>query len=90
MITLEELKTAVRITSNKLNDEVQDTMDAALLDLATAGVKSVDDALIDLAIKLYARWYFDYCSEGERYQKAYTDLKSALALTPEYNGGTAQ
>ncbi len=87
MITVEEVKAAIRVTSNKLDAEVQSTIDAALLDLGTAGVQEVDDALVDQAVKQYARWYFDYMGKAEQYQKAYFDLKSALSLIPEYNGG---
>lgn len=44
MITVEEVKVAIRVTSSKLDDEVQSTIDAAVLDLGTAGVQAVDDA----------------------------------------------
>ena len=47
----------------------------------------MDDALIGQAIKQYARWQFDYMGKADQYQKAYVDLKSALSLIPEYNGG---
>lgn len=86
-MTLEEGKAAVRITNSRLDQEVQDTMDAALLDLGTAGVRGVQDALIDMAVKQYLRWQFNYMGKAEQYQKAYADLKSALSLIPEYNGG---
>ena len=86
-MTLEEGKSAVRITNSRLDQEVQDTMDAALLDLGTAGVVAVDDALVDAAVRQYLRWQFDYMGKGEQYQRAYNDLKSALSLIPEYNVG---
>lgn len=87
MITIEEVKAAIRVTSSNLDDEVQSTIDAALLDLGTAGVQAVDDSLVGQAVKQYARWYFNYMGKAEQYQRAYTDLKSALSLIPEYNGG---
>lgn len=87
MITVEEVKAAIRVTSSKLDEEVQSTIDAAFLDLGTAGVQKVDDALVDQAVKQYARWQFDYMGKADQYQRAYTDLKSALSLIPEYNGG---
>lgn len=89
MITVEEVKAAIRVTSDKLNVEVQSVIDAALLDLGTAGVREVDDALVGMAVKQYARWQFDYLGKAEQYQRAYADLKSALSLIPEYNGGGA-
>lgn len=87
MVTVEEIKAAIRVTSSKLDNEVQETINAALLDLGTAGVQEVDDALVAQAVKQYARWYFNYMGKAEQYQKAYADLKSALSLIPEYNGG---
>ena len=89
MITVEKVKAAIRVTSSKLDDEVQSTIDAAILDLGTAGVQNADDALIDMAVKLYARWQFNYQNKADQYQRAYYDLKSVLSLIPEYNGGTA-
>lgn len=87
MISVDEVKAAIRVTSSKLDDEVQSAIAAALLDLGTAGVREVDDALVGQAVKQYARWYFNYMGEADQYMKAYTDLKSALSLIPEYNGG---
>lgn len=89
MITVEEVKAAIRVTSSKLDAEVQAVISAALLDLGTAGVQEVDDALVGQAVKQYARWYFNYMGKAEQYWKAYQDLKSALSLIPEYNGGGA-
>lgn len=88
MLTIEEGKKAVRVTASQLDDEVRDTIAAAVLDLGTAGVKDANDMLTDTAIRLYLRWHFDYMGKAEQYQRAYSDLKSVLALMPEYNGGT--
>ena len=88
MLTLDEGKNAIRVTTSKLDQEVSDTIAAAVLDLGTAGVKDANDMLTDTAIRLYLRWHFDYMGKAEQYQRAYSDLKSVLALMPEYNGGT--
>ena len=63
----------------------QDTIDAAVLDLRTAGAGRGDvDALTSMAVKLYARWQFDYRGKGEQYRQAYESLKAVLSLCPEY------
>lgn len=88
MITVDEVKTALRITHDKLNDEIQGTIDAAMLDLMSAGMdRTASDALVYMAIKLYAKWQYDYCGKGEQYGKAYGDLKTVLALV---NGEVAE
>lgn len=88
MITVDEVKTALRITHDKLNDEIQSTIIAAMLDLMSAGMDGrVSDELVDTAIKLYAKWQYDYCGKGEQYGKAYGDLKTVLALV---NGEVAE
>ena len=85
MVTLEQGKTAIRITNDHLDDEVQSALDAALLDLGTAGVSPGEgDALVDQAVKLYARWQFDFCGQGERYRQAYEALKACLSLVSGY------
>lgn len=44
----------------------------------------VVDALTRMAVKLYARWQFDYRGKGEQYRQAYESLKAVLSLCPEY------
>lgn len=87
MITVDEVKTALRMTAGPtaLDWEVHDTIEAARLDLATAGVMIGEgDALTDMAIKLYAKRQFDFCGQGEKYGAAYEDLKKVLSLCGDY------
>lgn len=87
MITIEEVKKAIRISHNSLDDEVLATMEAAKLDLGTAGMTETDNALVNQAIKLYCMWYFDYNNKAEQYRQGYDNLKSVLALVyPERSG----
>ena len=78
MLTVQELRPYLRLTSEKLDSEIQGTMDAAKLDLSTSG--DVDNALTDMAVKLYARWKFNYADKGDQYRRDYLELKTALAL----------
>ena len=80
MLTVQELRSYLRLTSEKLDSEIQGTMDAAKLDLSTSGMGDVDNALTDMAVKLYARWKFNYADKGDQYRRDYLELKAALAL----------
>ena len=56
MLTVQEVRSYLRLTSEKLDSEIQATMDAAQLDLSVGGMEDVDNPLVDMAGKLYARW----------------------------------
>ena len=59
MVTVEELRLALRLSNGALDSEILDTRDAALLDLRAAGVDPGEgDALVRQAVKLYARTKF--------------------------------
>ena len=83
MISLETARTALRFVTNEFDGEIQDTMNAAVLDLEHAGMKSApeNDPLVEMAVKLYLRWQFDYCGRGTEYEHAYNGLKNSLALS---------
>lgn len=70
MSQVEDIRRALRISNNSLDDEIRDTIDAAVLDLRTAGAGRGDvDALTSMAVKLYARWQFDYRGKGSSTDK---------------------
>ena len=54
---LEKIKLALRIKNNATDDDIQDTIDAALFDLRVSGVVNLDesDPLIIQAVKLYCK-----------------------------------
>lgn len=82
------VRTALRVSNDRLDGEIQDTIDAALLDLKTAGVDTQAlDALVLMAVKLYARWKFDFLGKGEEYRRDYNDLKALLATCGDARGG---
>ena len=81
----EDIRRALRISSNSLDDESQDTIEAAVLVLRAAGAVRGDvDALTGMAVRLYARWRFAYRGKGEQYRPASESLKAVLAISPEY------
>ena len=95
MAFIDDLKLHLRITTNALDVEVQDLMDAAELDLALSGVdpvKIVDtDPLIRRAITVYCKAHFGYDNpDHERLLKAYEMLKMHLTLAGDYRVGDAE
>ncbi|MGS0745562.1 phage head-tail connector protein [Syntrophomonas erecta subsp. sporosyntropha] len=80
------VKENLRITTTALDTDLQDDIDAALMDLQRVGIDVTDQSqpLIIKAVKLYCRWQQDYMGKGEQYCKAYTGLMQALSLAGDY------
>lgn len=86
---LQKIKTSLRIKHSQLDDDVQSTIEACLIDLQLAGIQRIDteDALIYRAVQLYCK--ATYGSEfSEKYMESYNMLKISLALAGDYNGAT--
>lgn len=80
-------KLALRISHTALDSEIQDVIDAALLSLQKHGVATTgheDDALIINAVKLYARWQFNYMNKADQFEKAWNAALIVLALCGDY------
>ena len=85
--TLGKLKLALRISHNKLDEDIQADVDACLADLATCGVinPQASDPLIYNAVKLFLRSsYTDDPVKGTEYLKRYEALKSSLRMAEGY------
>lgn len=84
---LEKIKTSLRISHSSLDDEIQDVIDAALLSLGAHGINAENDndPLIVNAVKMYARWQFDYCGKSDQWEKAWNASIIVLALCGDYN-----
>lgn len=84
---VESAKGWLRITTDKRDDEIRQTMEACLIDLSNGGVKVIDlhDSAIQQAVKLYLKAQFGYDLEAEKFGKAYEFLKAGLALSGDYN-----
>lgn len=84
MVTVQDIKTALRINHAVLDQEVQATIAAAVLDLQSAGMPlGVDNALSDEAIRQYCKWRYDYMGKAAQYEHSYDRLKSVLAMLPK-------
>ena len=93
----DDVKQALRISASNtaFDDEVQNLIDAARLDLQQAGVsktvidQSEIDPLIKRAVITYAKANFGYDNpEADRFNDAYIMLKQHLSLYGDYKDAT--
>lgn len=83
---LDKVRKVLRITHNKLDDELQDVIKACEEDLKHAGI-SIDenDPLIQQAIKTYARAEYETdVNKANRLSQAYVSLKISMCLSGDY------
>lgn len=89
---LDGVKLALRVTTNEFDTEIQELIDAAVADLALAGVspekaQDMTDPLIKRAVITYCKAHFGYDNpDADRLQKSYDMLKMHLTLSTEYTG----
>ena len=93
---LNKVKTALRHSSDALDGEIQDTIDACYRDMTRVGIAIYDennnvkesiktDALIVSCQKQYARWQFNFENAAERYKNAYESMRDGMSLSGDYN-----
>lgn len=86
---LEKIKLSLRVDSDDLDEEIQDTIDACKADLKLSGVLESKilggDSLILRAVKVFCKSEFSTDDrEAERYRKSFQMLKDHLCLSVEY------
>jgi len=86
-VTTEQMRSMVRISHTKLDDELGELKGACLADLSMGGVNTIPDGdMLSLAtLRLYLRWQMNYNGEAERYMQAYQSAKIAMSLASEYS-----
>lgn len=85
---LEKIKTALRISHNKLDNEIQDVIDAAMTSLDVHGINASghdSDPLILNAVKLYAKWQMNYMDKADQFERAWKAAVIMLSLSGEFN-----
>ena len=93
---LDKIKLSMRIFHNVLDSDIKSNIDACMLDLERVGVSkesanhTSEDALIVKAAELYCKWQYDFNSKGDRYEKAYLNLRDAISLCDTYIAGSEQ
>ena len=89
---LDKIKTALRITHNKLDDEIRQYISSAFADLERVGVAVPDNSenaapLLETAVKIYVLAKYDFLGKGKQYQADYEKLRDALSLSEKYRSG---
>jgi len=91
MATLDDVKTALRISHTAFDSEIADLILEAISDLKLSGVSELkvtdeSDPLIKRAIKIYCKANFGFDNpDAERLQESYKMLKQHLCLAGDYN-----
>lgn len=83
---LEKVKLALRITTDAFDDELNDLIDAAKLDLGIAGVvvPSNIDAIVTRAIITYCKMSFGLPEDYDQLKRAYDEQKAQLSNATGY------
>lgn len=90
---LQDVKDALRVNGEDLNNEILDLIESAKADLILSGVnkdKVIDtDPLIKRAIIVYCKANFGYddVNMATRFEQSYISLKHHLTLSTEYTVG---
>jgi len=79
---IEKVKFALRIVSDDFNDQIKQLIEAALLDLETAGVTNNDltNALVLQAVTTYCRLHFGEPDEFDRLKQSYDEQKAQMSM----------
>lgn len=81
-------RTALRISHQKLDEEIEANILACKKDMERVGITKTDDAdpIIHKLIELYLKGQFNFMAEGETFEKAYREMRNGLSLCGDYNG----
>jgi len=83
---IDDVKLALRITTDEFNDELDMLIQAAKVDLGIAGVivpSSVDD-ICKLAIITFCKMHFGQTDAYDRLKKSYDEQKAQLSMATGY------
>lgn len=82
---LELVKSALRITTNAFDAEIEHLISTALLDMDVAGVLTDSfDPLVQQACITYVRLHFGQPDDYDRLKKSYDEQKAQLATCTGY------
>lgn len=82
---LNKVKTALRITTDKLDNEISDLIESACADLGiVAEIVDENDALTRQAIITYCRLHFGSPDDFDRLERSYNEQKAQLRANPKY------
>jgi hypothetical protein len=83
---IDDVKLALRITTNVFDSELNILIDSAKLDLGIAGVDLPDevDSICKIAIITYCKIHFGNPDNADRLQKSYDEQKAQLGMATGY------
>lgn len=86
MTIMELVKMALRISTDAFDGELEELIQAALLDLGIAGVERDDltDHLVRRAVVTYCRMNFGEPDEYERLKASYDEQKAQMSMATGY------
>ena len=92
MALIDDVKLALRITTNAFDSELTGLISAAQIDLGIAGVTLPDtlDAVCNLAIITYCKCNFGQPDDYDRLKKSYDEQKAQLSMATGYTTWTDQ
>ena len=81
-----KVKTALRISTDVLDDELGSLIDAAILDLGVAGVvvPASIDSIVNLAVITYCKMNFGLPEDYDRLKRSYDEQKAQLSTCTGY------
>lgn len=82
---LNKVKTALRIATDRFDNEIGDLIESAKADLGiVAEIVNEDDALTRQAIITYCRLHFGQPDDYDRLERSYNEQKAQLRANPNY------
>ena len=83
---IDSVKSALRITTSDMDDDIKDLISAAKADLRISGVKIIldTDPLVIQAVKLYCKAHFGDNDSNNKFLNAYQALKISMSLAGEF------
>lgn len=88
---LERVKLALRIVTNAFDDELEELIEAAKLDMGIAGVVPDNlDAIVSRAIITYCKIHFGQPDDYDRLKASYDEQKAQLSMATGYTRWTDQ
>lgn len=80
------VKLSLRISTTAFDSEINDLIDAALLDLGIAGVTedNTTNALVRRAVTTYVRLHFGQPDDYDRLKASYDEQKAQMSMSTGY------
>ncbi len=92
MALIDDVKLALRVTTNAFDPEISDLINAAVADMGIAGVSNNDtaDPLVKRAVITYCRLNFGQPDDYDRLKASYDEQKAQLGMATGYTTWTGQ